>query len=417
MLVRHPLSVLSISSTNTGPKRPKKPGDFINKQAIAGNASGKFLLTDNNQLAVIPIYQRKKNVINNFTFSKSSKEGHMLINASGPKPGIRRVISLLAYMVIILLLSGTLIAGDAEKAESPIATFSIVAGDPDKGELGIAVASRFFAVGNVVPWAKAGVGAVATQSYANTSFGWRGLELLESGLSPEEVRDALVRGDDNPAQRQFGIVDAKGNSVTYSGKGCISWAGGRSGENYAVQGNILTGEDVVVAMEKAFLETEGTLADRLYAALIAGEAKGGDSRGKQSSAMLVVKEGAGYGGYTDRAIDIRVDDHAEPFKELGRLLNIAQMNYAWNEAWTLFTLKKYADALPPMERAAKLVPDIGEVFYDLAVIRLAAGDKPGALEAVKEAIRLNPKLANQAGKDEDLTTLRDVDEFRLLIKK
>ncbi|MDZ7291703.1 MAG: DUF1028 domain-containing protein [candidate division KSB1 bacterium] len=302
------------------------------------------------------------------------------------------------------------------KAPQTIATFSIVARDSLKGELGVAVASRFFAVGNVVPWAKAGVGAVATQSFANTSFGWRGLELLEKGLTPEEVVNVLLRHDDNPTRRQIGIVAADGKSATYTGENCIAWAGGRHGPNYAVQGNILAGEAVVTAMEKAFLETKGTLADRLYAALVAGDAQGGDARGKQSAAMLVVKAGAGYGGYTDRAIDIRVDDHPEPFQELGRLLNYAQMNYAWNQGWTLFTQKKYADALPHQERAANLAPENPEVLYDLAVIRLAAGKKAEALEALKKAIKLNPNLKKQAGGDNDLAGLRGNVEFEGLIK-
>jgi uncharacterized Ntn-hydrolase superfamily protein len=298
-----------------------------------------------------------------------------------------------------------LAAGD--RHERPVATFSIVARDSVTGELGVAVASRFFTVGNVVPWAKAGVGAVATQAYCNTTFGPRGLELLANGLTPSEIRDVLVRNDNDPGRRQFGIVGADGESVTYTGDGCSSWAGGRSGRNYAVQGNILAGEQVVIAMEKAFLETDGNLADRLYAALLAGEAAGGDSRGKQSAALLVVKEGAGYGGFTDRAIDIRVDDHPEPFQELGRILNIAQMNYAWNIAWTAFTEKRFAEALPPMERCAKLAPDNGEVFYDLAVIRLASSDKPGGLDALKKAITLNPKLVAQARVDSDLSALKD----------
>ena len=298
----------------------------------------------------------------------------------------------------------------------PITTFSIVAGDTITGELGIAVASRFFAVGSVVPWAKAGVGAVATQSYANTTFGWRGLELMDKGVTAQEAIDIMLRRDDNPGQRQVGVVAADGNSATYTGDGCLHWAGGRNGPGYAVQGNILTGEDVVNAMEKAYLETEGTIADRLYAALIAGESKGGDSRGKQSAAILVVREGAGYGGYTDRAIDIRVDDHPEPFKELGRLLQIAQMNYAWNDAWTLFTKKQYEQALPPMERAAELAPDYAEVFYDLAVIRLATGDQAGAMKALKKALKLNTKLAKQAAVDDDLKGMQDNPEFKKLIE-
>ncbi len=165
------------------------------------------------------------------------------------------------------------------------------------------------------------------------------------------------------------------------------------------------------------METDGTLADKLYAALMAGEANGGDSRGKQSAALLVVREGTGYGGYTDRAIDIRVDDHAEPFKELGRILKIAQMNYAWNEAWTLFTEKKYDEALPHMERTAKMAPDYAEVLYDLAVIRLAAGDETGALKALDKSLRLNKKLKIQASKDDDLKSLKGNPEFESLIGK
>lgn len=297
-----------------------------------------------------------------------------------------------------------------------ICTFSIAARDSATGELGVAVASRFFAVGTVVPWAKADIGAVATQSFANTSFGPRGLEMLQKGLSPEEVLKELLKNDDNPDQRQVGIVSSDGKSTTYTGAKCLPWAGGRSGRNYAVQGNILTGEDVVANMEKAFLTTKGTLADRMYAALIAGDKAGGDSRGKQSAALIVVKDKAGYGGYTDRAIDIRVDDSPEPFKELGRLLDYAQMNYAWNEGWTLFTEKKPQDALPHMERAVSLQPNNPELLYDFAVIELAAGKKDASLAALKKALELNPKLKQQASGDNDLKELHNDPQFKELIK-
>jgi len=299
--------------------------------------------------------------------------------------------------------------------QEAISTFSIVARDSVTGELGVAVASRFFGVGTVVPWARADIGAVATQSFANTTFGWRGLELLEGGATPEEAVDILIRSDSDPGRRQLGIVSADGRSATYTGDGCMAWAGGWSGPNYAVQGNILAGEAVVESMERVFLETDGTLADRLYAALLAGEENGGDARGKQSAAMLVVKKGAGYGGYTDRAIDIRVDDHEEPFKELGRLLDYAQMNYSWNEGWTLFTKKRYAEALPHMERARRLAPDNPDVLYDFAVINLAAGRKDEALRALEMAFDLNPNLIKQATGDTDLDVLSENPEFKILI--
>ncbi|MGD0337682.1 MAG: DUF1028 domain-containing protein [Bacteroidota bacterium] len=328
-----------------------------------------------------------------------------------------RILSLFQMQILALGLCfiHLNLSAQSTASEQPISTFSIVAVDTTVGELGVAVASRFFAVGSVVPWAKADVGAVATQSFANTSFGWRGLELLEKGLVPEEALKILLQSDDQPDNRQVGIVAASGASVTYTGKGCLSWAGGRSGPGYACQGNILTSESVVIAMEKTYLETKGTLADRLYAALVAGDSKGGDSRGRQSAAMLVVKKGAGYGGYTDRAIDIRVDDHPNPFKELGRLLNYAQMNYAWNEGWTAFTQKKYAEALRLQEHAAQLAPENPELLYDLAVIRLAAGKKAEALVALAKALKKNPKLKKQASSDKDLKELQSSEEFQKLV--
>ena len=323
---------------------------------------------------------------------------------------------LLVAINSLMLFTTAFAGGFRPSTQEPIATFSIVAADPEAGELGIAVASRFFSVGSVVPWAQADIGAVATQSYANTSFGWRGIELLERGASPEQAVQILLANDDEPNKRQFGIVSADGESATYTGSECNAWAGGRNGPNYAIQGNILTGEDVVTAMEKAFLTTEGTLADRIYAALVAGEKNGGDSRGKQSASLHVVKANSGYGGFTDQAIDIRVDDHLEPFKELGRLLDIAQMNYAWNEGWTLFTQKQFKAALPPMERAVKLAPKMPEAWYDLAVIRLAAGEKKGALAALSEAVALNPKLKIQARADADLASLFGDRKFKKIVK-
>ena len=290
-------------------------------------------------------------------------------------------------------------------------TFSVVAVDPEAGEAGVAVASRFFAVGTVVPHARAGVGAVATQSFANTSYGPRGLDLLERGLSPAEAIDVLTRDDADREQRQVGIVGAHGESATSSGESCLDWAGGRHGKNYAVQGNILTGEEVVVAMEKAFLNSEGRpLAERLYGGLKAGDDAGGDSRGKQSASILVVREGAGYGGYTDLAVDIRVDDHVEPLKEIGRLLSLALVNDYWNRAWTAFKEKRMEQALIWQERTAERSEDVpamhAGVLYDLAVIRLANDDESGAKEALDRATALEPKLKIQAATDDDLAGLR-----------
>lgn len=206
-------------------------------------------------------------------------------------------------------------------------TFSIVGFDPQTNELGIAVASKFLSVGAVVPFAKAGVGAIATQSWANLDYGKKGLEMLEKGMSPEDVLKQLTKNDDKSASRQVGIVSAKGDSVTFTGADCFDWAGGIAEQNFAVQGNILVDEQTVESMKTTFLETKGSLAERLLAALHAGDIAGGDSRGKQSAALLVVKENGSYGGYNDRYIDLRVDDHKEPVKELARLLQLHKLYF------------------------------------------------------------------------------------------
>lgn len=204
-------------------------------------------------------------------------------------------------------------------------TFSIVARDPQTGELGIAVQSKFLAVGAVVPWARAGVGAIATQSWANTSYGLRGLALLEQGLSAQETLAQLIGNDEGRANRQVGIVPAIGDAVSFTGDECYPWAGGMTGEQYACQGNILVGPDTVQAMARTFEQTTGALCDRLVTALAAAQAAGGDSRGQQSAALLVVREGGGYGGFNDRFIDLRVDDHPEPIDELRRILTLHKL--------------------------------------------------------------------------------------------
>jgi len=208
-----------------------------------------------------------------------------------------------------------------------LSTFSIVAFDPEAEEWGVAVQSKFLAVGPVVPWAQAKVGAIATQAYANTSYGPRGLELLRSGLSAQEALERLISEDESREQRQVGIVDAEGRAAAFTGKECYAWAGHTVGEGYACQGNILVGEAVVASMAEAFERTKGSLAERLIASLRAGQKSGGDRRGQQSAALLVVKEKGGYGGFTDRLIDLRVDDHPQPIEELARLLKLQQLYF------------------------------------------------------------------------------------------
>ncbi len=200
-------------------------------------------------------------------------------------------------------------------------TFSIVARDPETGDLGVAVASKFLAVGAVVPWAKAGVGAVATQSYANPSYGPRALQILEAGGLPRHAHEAFYNTDPDHALRQYGIVSTTGESFSFTGEGCHDWAGGHAEADLAVQGNLLAGPEVIEALRTTFWEREDLpFPERLVAALLAGDRAGGDRRGRQSAALLVVGVGKGYGGYNDRWIDLRVDDHPDPVPELERLL-------------------------------------------------------------------------------------------------
>jgi uncharacterized Ntn-hydrolase superfamily protein len=201
-------------------------------------------------------------------------------------------------------------------------TFSIVAYDPKTGEFGVAVESKFLAVGSAVPFAQAGVGAIATQAWANTSYGPRGLRLLKRGLTPRQVAKQLTLPDKDADQRQFGIVDVKGRAFSYTGAKCFDWAGGITGKNFSAQGNILAGAEVVQELARAFQESQGSLAERLVAALQAGQRAGGDRRGQESAALLVVRLHGGYGGFNDRYLDLRVDDHPHPIDELERLLGL-----------------------------------------------------------------------------------------------
>lgn len=245
-------------------------------------------------------------------------------------PHMRLSIPVLVLGLVSVLFGAVVVMrfSRSSETEPEVHTFSIVARDPATGELGVAVESKYFSVGSVVPWAKAGVGAVATQSLAKLTYGSEGLRLMERGKTPREALNALTAADEGRERRQVGMIDAKGRTAAFTGAGCMEWAGDREGENYSVQGNLLAGEQVVSAMAAAFERartTGGTeLADWLMAALEAGQAAGGDRRGEQSAALLVVREGGGLGGDGDRYIDLRVEDHEHPIDELARLLEMHQ---------------------------------------------------------------------------------------------
>jgi len=306
------------------------------------------------------------------------------------------------------VLAATFVAAGTGRAAEPVATFSIVGYDPRTGELGVAVQSKFFAVGAVVPWAKAGVGAVATQSFANTTFGPHGLEMLAKGRSPQEVVDALLAGDDPKGrpQRQVGVVDAQGRSAAYTGEECMAWAGHRTGENYTAQGNILVGEETVAAMANAFETTEGMLGEKLMRALEAGQAAGGDSRGQQSAAILVVKEGGGYGGYDDRYCDLRVDDHQEPIRELRRLFDMWRIDASIRLGYQLVDEERYDEAAQLGRDLSHLAPSNGEVYYHWACWLARGGETAAAMKRLSVAMEREPSLAKQAQTDPDLEPLR-----------
>ena len=272
----------------------------------------------------------------------------------------------------------------------PGSTFSIVGRDPENGDLGVAVQSKFFAVGPVVPWVEAGVGAIATQSYANTTYGPRGLALLREGLAPEEVSARLTGDDAGRDRRQLGIVDAKGRSSTFTGTGCIPWAGGHAGTDLAVQGNILVSEATVSAMRVAFRETAGELAERLVAALEAGQKAGGDSRGRQSAAVIVARKGGGYAGLDDRYLDLRVDDHEDPIRELRRLLEMRLGKDSLSRARRLSRGGKAEEAIDLLARAIAERPGWASARFERGRLLLDAGRKDEGRREIEAAVATDP---------------------------
>lgn len=269
-----------------------------------------------------------------------------------------------------------------------VSTFSIVARDEVTGDLGVAVESKFLAVGAVVPWARAGVGAVATQANANVAYGPDGLVMLGTGLSAQETLDKLLEDDPVRDERQVGIVDAQGRAASWTGPGCTRWAGGYVGDGFCCQGNILTGPEVVDAMVEGYTTTGGTFANRLLSALEAGQAAGGDSRGQQSAAILIVRAGGGYARGNDRWIDLRVDDHPEPIAELRRLVMLHRVYFDLDEA----DLQPLDDAL--LQRIAVDLVSLGHLSSaDAARERVeAALDHWAGIENLEERIRTDGQV-------------------------
>jgi uncharacterized Ntn-hydrolase superfamily protein len=262
--------------------------------------------------------------------------------------------------------------------------------DPVNGDWGVAVASRYFSVGAVVPWAEAGVGAIATQADVNVGYGPRGLELLRQGLSARQVLAKLQAEDTFPDKqgRQVAIIDGKGNIATYTGPNAPVWAGDRQGKTWSAQGNILVGPQVPEAMGRAFEATDGELAEKLFAALKAGDDAGGDQRGKQSASMIVVRKGGGRNYNNDRYLYLNVDDNPQPIPELRRLLNM-NLGYLYQEkAGNLSSAGKTKEARDAAAKYAHYMPS-AQAYLSLGITDYNLGDKPAALADFRQAIDLD----------------------------
>ncbi|MBT3608303.1 MAG: DUF1028 domain-containing protein [Candidatus Marinimicrobia bacterium] len=274
----------------------------------------------------------------------------------------------------------------------PVHTYSIVALDEKTGELGVAVQSHWFSVGSLVPWAKAGVGAVATQSFVKVDYGPDGLKLMEGGMSAESALNKLVMEDKGEAVRQVAMIDMKGNVATHTGEKCIYAAGHQIGKNYSVQANLMENETVWPAMAKAFENTEGDLADKMMAALYAAEGEGGDIRGKQSAAMLIVTGEPTGVPWKDVVMDIRVDDHAEPLKELKRLIRVHRAYQHANKGDYYLEFSEIDKALSEYEMAAKYYPENPELPYWSAITLAGKGQLEKALPIFKDVFKREPRL-------------------------
>ena len=369
--------------------------------------------------------------------------------------------AILLVSALIVAIHSQIVLAAAPPKQDNIATFSVVAYKPSTGEVGVAVHSRFFAVGSVVPYAEAGVGAIASQAFGNTTFGPLGLEMISQGMGLDEVMSTLLRDDERREQRQVGMVQVGGGNFTpgnewaesrqasyamteagqalsYTGSECMDWAGGRTGVSsegyiFAVQGNILTGKPVVDEMYAAMAEPEEWLsqhhlenaeidravsiddmAGRLLLCLVAGQTMGGDSRGMQSAAMLIQQAGMGYGGYNDLKYDLRVDDAEDPFNELARLLNIGRPFALGNEAYTVLYNGEYERARELFETIVQLDPQNANAYYNLACACAMGGDVGAGFLNLVLALDLDPSMLDHALQDSDLDNLHSDERWQTI---
>jgi uncharacterized Ntn-hydrolase superfamily protein len=310
--------------------------------------------------------------------------------------GTKNMRILVTGIFLVLLVSDTAFAQSRDRIETPrrpVHTYSIVARDPDTGELGVAVQSHWFSVGTSVAWAEAGVGAVATQSFVDPSYGKLGLDLMRLGKSAPDALKSLLAGDEGREVRQVGMIDAQGRVDAWTGKNDIQAAGHIVGKNFSVQANLMLNEKVWPAMARAFENTKGDLADRMLAALDAAQAEGGDIRGRQSAALVVVTGKPTGQPWKDRTFDLRVDDSAEPLKDLRRLVTL-QRAYNHMNAGDLFVEKKDNEgALREYSAAERLVPDNAEMIYWHAVALVNMGRVEDSLPLFKRVFAMDRNWA------------------------
>ena len=299
----------------------------------------------------------------------------------------------------------------------PRGTFSIVGLDPETGDVGVAVQSKYFAVGAVVPWARAGVGGVATQAAGRAAFGPEILDLLAGGLEPAEAVERVLAADEGRETRQLGVVDATGRTAAFTGSECNDWAGHATGAGYAAQGNIHAGEDVVSELARAFEATTGSLAERLMAALEAAQGAGGDRRGQQSAALVVERPGGIPGSREgiDRVVDLRVDDHEEPIRELRRLLDIHTRWRLVLDTYELYERREWGVAIAAAENALARFPGDALLLYNLACYESLDGRREAALAHLESALRADPTMLETARTDSDFAALRDEPGFRSVL--
>ena len=320
------------------------------------------------------------------------------------------------FLIVGLIMSSVSFPQLIYKQDPFAHTFSIVARDPQTGEMGVAVQSHWFSVGTIVTWAEAGIGAIATQSFVNASFGPRGLEMLRQGMTPQQAVDSLLATDEGREFRQLAIIDSKGNVASFTGKKCVQPAGNLVGDNFSCQANLMINDKVWPSMAAAFKKATGPLAERMMAALEAGQQAGGDIRGKQSAAMIVVRGKSTGKVWEDRLIDLRVDDSPEPIKELARLLKVHRAYDHMNAGDLAVEKGDMKQALFEYSSAEEMFPDNAEMKYWHAVALANNGKVDESLPIFREVFNMDENWRDLTPRlvDPGLLTVDDKDLKRIM---